>query len=146
MTDIVFNVAKGRVGALALLPAASDALIAIPYASSGFPSDATLRDCTTVAAIATAGATEQTTMGRKTLTNVTSTVDQTNDRWAADCDDITWTAPSGAAIGCIVIAYDPDTTTGTDTDLIPLVKLGATLTPDGVNDYKLTINDFYWAQ
>lgn len=144
MTDIVFNVAKGRAGYLAGLSSPA-ALIAIPYASASFPSDATLRDCATVAAIASAGATEQTTMGRKTCANVTSAVDQVNDRWAADCDDLTWTAPSGAAIGCIVIAHDPNPGSSTDSTRIPLVKLGVTLTPDGVNDFKLTISDFYWA-
>jgi hypothetical protein len=59
-----------------------------------------------------------------------------------DCADITWTAATGNAISAIVICYDPDTTTGTDSDLIPLVKCDFPITPDG-SDVTATVNDFY---
>jgi hypothetical protein len=63
---------------------------------------------------------------------------------AADVADITWTAPTGNAISAVVICYDPDTTTGTDSDLIPLTKHDVSLTPDG-NNFTLTVADFYRA-
>ncbi|GAA0705252.1 hypothetical protein GCM10010193_70400 [Kitasatospora atroaurantiaca] len=141
MADLCFNVALGRLAYYASLPAANDALIAIPYAASGLPSDATLRDCATVAAIASAGATEQTTLGRKTLSSVTVTVNNTNDRVELDAADLSWTATAGAAIAAVVICYDPDSTGGVDADLVPLTKHDVTMTPDGTN-LSLTISDF----
>jgi hypothetical protein len=41
----------------------------------------------------------------------------------------------------VVICYDPDTTGGTDADLIPLTKHDLAWTPDG-NNFTLTIADF----
>jgi hypothetical protein len=143
MAMAVFNIALGRGAYYGGLPAANDALIVIPLATAGLPSDATLKDCATVAAVL-AAATEQTSMGRKTLANVTVTVDNTNDRVNVDADDAIWSSTSGAAVGAFIIAYDPDTTTSTDSTRIPLVKSDATLTPDG-NPFTLGIADFYRA-
>ncbi|MFB7672927.1 hypothetical protein ACFC26_16115 [Kitasatospora purpeofusca] len=144
MALFVFNAALGRVAALAALPAANDGLVIVPLQASGLPSDATLKDCSTLAAVLAAGATEQTTMGRKPLTGVTVTVNNSLDRVEVDCADVTWTAAGGVAVGAFVIGYDPDTTAGTDADIIPLVKSDATVTPDG-NDFLLAITDFYRA-
>ncbi len=131
MADIVTNIAKGKVAYYASLPAANDALIAVPIETTGIESDATLRDYDNLSVLLAASNNEQTTMGRKTLASVTVTVDDTNDRVDVDCADITWTAATGNAISALVICYDPDTTTGTDTDLVPLVKLDAVVTPAG---------------
>lgn len=136
MSDIVFNIAKGKAAYLAGLPATNDALILVPLESSGLVSDATMRDYDTLAAILAGATNEQTTIGRKTLANVTVTVDDTNDRVDVDADDVTYTAATGSAVGAVVICYDPDTTGGTDADLIPLVKLDAVFTPSG-NDVEL---------
>lgn len=130
MADIVFNIAKGKIAHYASLPAVNDALIAVPLQSAGLGTDATLRDLDTLTQVL-ANATEQTTMGRKTLASVTVTVDDTNDRVDIDAADPVWTAASGAAVGAIVICYDPDTTTGTDADLIPLTKHDFVVTPNG---------------
>ncbi|MFB7776922.1 hypothetical protein [Streptomyces bauhiniae] len=140
MANIVFNIAKGRLAAYADLPLTNDALIMVPLAAAGLGSDATLMDCATLTAVK-AAATEQTTLGRKTLTGVTVTVDNTNDRVNLDCADVTWTATAGAAIGAVVICYDGDTTAGTDADIIPLTKHDVSMTPDG-SDFTLTISDF----
>ncbi len=140
MADFVFNVAKGRVATYASLPAANDALIVIPIEASGVESDATIRDYDTVAAILAAATNEQTTMGRKTVTSVTVTVDDTNDRVAIDIADLTWTGATGNAVSDLLVAYDPDTTGGTDTDLIPLSWHDFSVTPDG-SDITATIND-----
>ncbi|WP_328631996.1 hypothetical protein [Streptomyces sp. NBC_00356] len=138
--NLVFNVALGRLAAYADLPAATDSLIAVPFAAAGLPTDATMRDYATLAAVK-AGATEQTTLGRQTLTGVTATADNTNDRVNVDSADITWPATSGAAIGAVVICYKPDTASA-DAAIIPLTKHDVSMTPDG-NAFTLTVSDFY---
>lgn len=144
MSNLVFNAALGRVASLAALPAANDALIAVPLESAGLVTDATMRDYDDLATLLAGASNEQTSMGRKTLSGVTVTVDDSNDRVAVDCADITWTSATGNAVGAVVICYDPDTTTGTDSDLIPLTKHDVTMTPDG-SSYTLTVADFYRA-
>lgn len=131
MADIVFNIAKGKLKYYAELGAANDALIAVPIETTGIESDATLKDYNDLAAILAAANNEQTTMGRKTLASVTVTVDDTNDWLDIDCADIAWTAATGNAISAIVICYDPDTTAGTDADLVPLSKHDFVATPAG---------------
>ncbi|MEK9524026.1 hypothetical protein MIU24_32335 [Streptomyces venezuelae] len=144
MANLVFNQALGRVAGLAALPAANDVLVAVPLEATGLVNDATMRDYDDLASLLAGASNEQTTMGRKTLTGVTVTVDDTNDRVNVDCADITWTAATGNAVGAVVICYDPDTTSGTDADLIPLTKHDVALTPDG-NNFSLTVADFYRA-
>ncbi len=140
MGNVLFNVAKGRQAYYASLPAANDALVLVPLESSGLVADATMVDYDTLADILAGASNEQTTAGRKTLANVTATVDDTNDRVNIDADDVTWTAPTGNAVGAVVVCYDPDTTGGTDADLVPLSKHDLTGTPDG-NNFTLTISD-----
>ncbi|MCX5598428.1 hypothetical protein OOK29_09785 [Streptomyces phaeochromogenes] len=144
MANIVFNIALGRVAALAALPATNDALIAVPIETTGIVADSVMRDYDDLGALLAGASNEQATMGRKTLASVTVTVDDTNDRVAIDSADITWTAATGNAISALVICYDPDTTGGTDADLIPLTKHDLTLTPDG-SDVTVTIADFFRA-
>lgn len=141
MANIVFNVALGRLAYYASLPAANDALTMVPLEASGLETDAVLRDKDDLAAVVAGTTNEQTTVGRKTLASVTVTVDDTNDRVNLDAADVTWTAPTGNAIGAVMICYDPDTTGGTDADLIPLTKHDLAWTPDG-NNFTLTIADF----
>lgn len=141
MANIVFNRALGAIANYASLPAANDALILVPLEASGLETDAVLRDKDDLAALTSGTTNEQTTVGRKTLTGVTVTIDDTNDRVSIDCADVTWTAPTGNAIGAVVICYDPDTTTGTDADLVPLTKHDLAWTPDG-NNFSLAIADF----
>lgn len=142
MANLVFNVALGRIAALAALPVANDVLVAVPLEASGLVSDAVMRDYDTLDAILAGASNEQTTIGRKSLTGVTVTVDDTLDRVAIDCDNITWTTPTGNAVGALVICYDPDGTGGTDADLVPLAKHDLSWTPDGTT-FALTISDFH---
>lgn len=141
MPNIVFNVALGKIAQYASLPAANDALIMVPIETTGIVADSVMRDYDDLAALLAGASNEQATMGRKTLTGVTATVDDTNDRVNIDCADVTWTAATGNPISAVVICYDPDTTGGTDADLIPLTKHDVTMTPDG-SDFTLTIADF----
>ncbi len=145
MADRVFNIAKGKVGYLAGLPAANDALIAIPIEASGVESDDTIIDYDTVAVLLAASNNEQSTMGRVTLTSVTPTVDDTNNRLDVSAATISWTTATGNAISDILICYDPDTTTGTDADLIPLTWHDFAITPDGSNVDATISTAFYRA-
>lgn len=143
MADVVFNIALGKVKYYAELPATNDALIVIPL-ESGLEADATLRDYDDVAALLAGTTNEQTTAGRKTVTSVTVTVDDTNNRVDIDIADQVWTDLTGNAIGALLIAYDPDTTAGTDSTLIPLTKHDWSITPDG-SDVTATVANFYRA-
>lgn len=140
MSSFTFNVSKGRHAHYSSLPATNDALIVIPIEATGVEADATIIDYTTVAAILAASTNEQTTIGRKTIASATVTVDNTNDRVSIDTADITWAAASGPAISDLLVAYDPDTTSGTDADLIPLSWHDFAITPDG-SDVTATVND-----
>lgn len=131
MAATVCNIAKGKVAYYAGLPAANDAIIAIPLETAGIESDATLQDYDTVSALLAGASNEQSTMGRKTAASVTVTVDDTNNRVDVDCADITWTAATGNACSRLLFCYDPDTTGGTDADLIPLVIDDFVVTPAG---------------
>lgn len=141
MADFVFNRALGMLAYYASLPATNDALVLIALESSGLEADAVLRDKDSFADVVSGTTNEQATIGRKTLTSVTVTVDDTNDRVALDAADVTYTAPTGNPVGAFVICYDPDTTGGTDADLIPLTKHGLSWTPDGIT-LPLAIADF----
>lgn len=144
MADVVMNIALGKVKYYAELPAANDALIVIPLEATGLEADATLRDYDDVAALLAGTTNEQTTAGRKTVTSVTVTVDDTNNRVDIDIADQVWTGLTGNAIGALLIAYDPDTTAGTDSTLIPLTKHDWSITPDS-SDVTATITNFYRA-
>jgi hypothetical protein len=72
------------------------------------------------------------------------TVDDTNDRTDVDIADQVWTAATGNAISDLLVAYDPDTTGGTDADLIPLTWHDFSITPDG-SDVTATVSNFYRA-
>ncbi|WP_326779756.1 hypothetical protein OG481_02340 [Streptomyces longwoodensis] len=145
MATIVFNIVLGKVASLAALPAANDALILIPLEASGLEADAVLRDKDDFAAVVAGSTNEQTTVGRKVLAGVAVTVDDTNDRVSISATNVTWSSPTGNPVGAVVICYDPDTTGGTDADLIPLTKHDLTWTPDG-NAFTLNVSgDFYRA-
>jgi hypothetical protein len=133
MADLVTNIAKGRFIHYASLPGTNDGLVAVVLEASGVESDDALQDYDTLAALLAGASAEQTTMGRKPLTNVTVTVDDTGNTASFDADDVTWTAAAGNATGKLVICYDPDTTTGDDTTLIPLTIHDFAVTPDGTD-------------
>lgn len=133
-SDFVFNIAKGRIAYYGGLPATNDALILVLFKAASLAADSSLKDLDTLTAIkAVATEADFTNYARKTLASVTVTVDDTNDRVDIDCADVVYTSAGGAAnntMGKAVICYDPDTTTGTDADLVPL---GA-YTYDGTTD------------
>lgn len=144
MADIVFNIAKGRWGYYTTLPAANDALLAVLLKSSGLEADATLADYDTLAAVLAASNDEAdfTNYSRKTLSSVTSAPDDTNNWLASDADDLQWLTAGGATnntLGKLLVVYDPDTTTGSDSDLIPLFGFDISVVTDGTT-LNVTIN------
>ena len=152
MANLVFNVAKGRVKELYNRVKSNDpansALILIPIETSGLEADSTLIDADTVAAVLAGATNEQTTMGRKTLTDsdlaALSAPDDANDRNECAMPTVTWAAASGNAISKILVAYDSDTTGGSDTNLVPLTLFDFPQTPSGA-DIQLTASTFYRA-
>lgn len=126
-TDFVFNIALGNVKNLASLPATNDALIIVLLRATGLQADDTLRDYDDLGALLAAANDEPTFTNYARLTRtsgIVPTVDDTNNRLDIDITtDFTWTAAGGAAndtIAKLLICYDPDTTTGTDSTIVPL--------------------------
>jgi hypothetical protein len=134
MADSIVNTAKGAFTAWARLPAANDAVIAVPLEASGLESHATLIDYDNLGALLAAANNEQTSNGtRKTLASVTVTVDDTNNRVDVDAADPVWTGLTGNALGAIVMCYDSDTTGGADTAIELISVHDFAVTPDGTD-------------
>lgn len=133
MANLVTNIGKGRFAYFAGLPATNDALIAVVLEATGLEADDALQDYDDLAALLAGASNEQTVMGRKTLTGVTVNVNDITNSVSIDCADITWTAATGNATGKLVVCYDPDTTGGTDSTLVPLTLHDFSVTPDGTD-------------
>lgn len=141
MADQVFNVAKGRVAEFYVRidgnDPANSAFIILILATAGIETDAVLRDVDTVTALVAGTTNEVTNAGyaRKTLTDADLTAfapDDTNDRVDLDIPDQTWTAVgAGDGWNDLVVAYDNDTTGGTDANVVPCTMHDFVLTPDG---------------
>ena len=152
MANIVFNIAKGRVveyyNRVKGNDPANSAIILVPIETSGLEADSTLIDVDTLTALVAGATNEQTTMGRKTLTDAELATlpapDDTNDRYEVSLPTVTWTAASGNAISKIAVCYDPDTTGGTDSNIIPLTMFDFAQTPSGA-DIQMTTGVFFRA-
>lgn len=131
MADVVFNIAKGKVKYYCELPGTNDALIVVPIENTGLEADATLKDYDNLSLLLAGTSNEQATIGRKTVSSANITVDDANDWVDIDIADQTWTGATGNALGALLVCYDPDTTGGDDTTIIPLTKHGFSATPDG---------------
>jgi len=152
MANIVFNIAKGAVAAyydrVKGNDPANSAIILVPLETSGLEDDSTLIDVDTLTALLAGATNEQTTMGRKTLTDAELAAipapDDDNDRNDRSLPTVTWSAASGNAISKIAVCYDPDTTGGTDADIIPLTMFDFAQTPSGA-DIQMTTGVFFRA-
>lgn len=120
MAALIPNIAKGQFAYYAGLPAANDALIWVLF--SGSETDDNVRDADTLTALIATSLNEATFAGyaRVTATGVTVTVDDTNNRTDVDAADPSWSPTAAEALTRIALCYDPDTTGGTDADIIPL--------------------------
>lgn len=130
---------------------ANSALVVIPVSQSGTAEQA--EGLTTFAAVeADANFAEQThaSWGRKTITDTGQGLawnwDATNNRREADFNDLVWAAPvTGNNTTGIIVCYDPDTTTGDDTNLIPLVHLDMAVTANGQQvTYQVNAEGWHW--
>lgn len=134
MSNGVFNIAKGKVAYYATLPGTNDALIVVLLKTVP-DADATLVDYDTLSAVLASNTeADFTNYARKTVMSVTVTVDDTNDRADLDIADQTWNSAGGATNNTtakLIIGYDPDTTGGTDADIIPLTHHDFVVTTDG---------------
>ncbi len=154
MPDLVCNIAKGRVAELANRVDTNDpadsVLVVIPIAR-GAVTDAQLRDADTFAAMVTLGVTERTADGweRQILTDAdlsALTPDDTNDRFPVDIPDQVWTpTEAGDTVTDLVVCYDPDSTGGADTALVPCVVLVFAVTPNGAPVTAQFTNDIFRA-
>lgn len=150
MANIVFNIAKGRIAELYNRVKSNDpansAIILVPIETSGLESDATLIDVDTLSALLAGTTNEQTTMGRKTLTDADLAAfpapDDTSDRMEVSLPTVTWSAATGNAISKIAVCYDSDTTSGTDANIVPLTMFDFAQTPSG-SDIQMTGGVFF---
>ncbi len=152
MADIVFNIGKGRVVELYNRVEANDpancALVLVPIETSGLEADSTLIDVDSLAALLAGTTNEQTTMGRKILTDADlaslPAPDDANNRYDLALPSVTWSAAPGNQISTIAVCYDPDTTGGTDSAIIPLTMFDFAITPSGA-DVQMTGGTFFRA-
>lgn len=142
MANIVFNIAKGRINELALRvknnDPANSALVLVALAQTGLEADSVLVDYDDLGSLLAASTNEatNTNYARKIITDATlGTIapDDTNDRFELTIPTQTWDpAPAaGDTWGAYVLCYDPDTTTGTDSSVVPLLKWDGGTVPDG---------------
>jgi hypothetical protein len=151
LANYVFNIAKGRVNEFFNRVDSNDpansAIVLIPLAVTD--TEANRQDDATVAAFLGALPDEAgVSWGRKTLTDVELAAwapDNVNNRGPASIPQVTWTAPAAGqnTVG-LLVAYDADTTAGTDANLIPLVHCDFAVTADG-NDVVVSAGDVFRA-
>lgn len=152
MADFTFNIAKGRVVEFYYRvennDPANSAFIAVPLETAGLETDAVLMDKDTLADVLAGTTNEQTTMGRKILTDAQLVAvpapDDTGNSMSVALPTTTWVAANGNPISKIVIAYDPDTTGGTDANIIPCTAFDFVATPTGI-DLEFTAGNFFTA-
>lgn len=154
MANFVFNIAKGRIveyyNRVKSNDPSTSALILVPLSQSG--SEAQGQDLDTLAAVeADANFAEQTGGGwvRKTLTDSElaslPAPNDTDNRYDISLPETLWTAPSaGNDTTGLLICYDANTGSGTDSDIIPLVHCDFVVETDG-NDVELQAGNFFRA-
>lgn len=148
VSALTFNVALGRevefYNRVNSNDPANSAIIMMVLREANLISDAALKDLDTFAAILATAADEVTngSYGRKTLTDAdlaSYTVDDNLDKVTLVLPLQTFTSiAAGDAWRKVVLGYDPDTTGGSDSDIIPihagdLLISGSAVVPNGSN-------------
>lgn len=152
MANIVMNIAKGRIveyyNRVKGNDPANSAFILVPIETTGLEADSVLIDKDDLTAFLSGTTNEQTTMGRKTLTDADLVAlpapDDASDRYDVSLPTVTWTAATGNPISKILVCYDSDTTAGTDANIIPLTLFDFAQTPSGA-DIQMTTGVFFRA-
>ena len=152
MADGVFNIMKGKVGYYCTLPATNDALVIVLLKASGLETDDVLNNYDDLLALLAAANDEADFTNyspRKTITSTTPTVDDTNNRLDVTMSNLVWTSAGGAtnnSLGKLLVCYDPDTTTGTDSTVVPMTYHDFVATTDGTDlTASITAPGFYRA-
>lgn len=140
MADLVLNIALGRVAELYnrvdTNDPANSVLVVVAIDANG-DTDAAIRDRDDLAALLGGTSNEVTNSGyaRKVLSDsdiVAFAPDDTNDRVDLDIPDQTWTGvEAGDAWTDLLVCYDPDSTGGTDSAIVPMTLHDFPITPDG---------------
>lgn len=148
MSAFTFNIAKGRTQEFHRRVDNNDptnaALIVVVLALAGLEADSVLKDYDTLAAILAASNNEPGNSGyaRKTLTDTeltAATIDDALDRVVLPFPTQTYTTvAAGDAWRKLLVCYDSDTTTGGDSDIVPvsahdLLISGSAIIPNGTN-------------
>lgn len=109
---------------------------------SGSVTDDVVADADNLSALLATALDEATFTGyaRVTATGVTVTVDDVNNRVDVDAANPVWSPTSAQAVTRIGLFYDPDTTVGTDADLIPLFVDDFALTTATSGTLTYTVN------
>lgn len=144
--DFTFNIALGKVAEYAARVNANDpansVFVVVVLEDTGLEADGTLKNYDTLGALLAAanGEPAQAQYARKVLDNtggITITVTDGSDKVEVDVPDQTWTeVVAGDAWSKLLVCYDPDSTGGDDTAIVPLVGLDIDVVPDG--------NDIVW--
>lgn len=139
MANIVPNNAKGRVAEFYNRVDTQDpsgcALVLVPIETSGLEADSVLIDKATLADLVAGTTNEQTTMGRKVLTNTDLAAlspDNTNDRQDCSLPTVTWTAATGNPTSKLAVCYRP-AVGSPDSAIIVLTVMDFVQTPSGAN-------------
>jgi hypothetical protein len=141
VADLICNVAKGRIAEFHNRVQSNDpansAFVWVALVVSGDQDDA-IRDADTLAAVeALDNVAEATNTGyaRQTWTNAELSAispDDANNRMDLDGPDVVFSAiTAGDNWTDLLLCYDPDTTSGTDANLIPLALFDFPITTDG---------------
>lgn len=140
MANFIFNVALGQVVGYYRRVDENDpanSVLSVIALDANGDTDATMRTRETLSALLAGTANEVTNSGygRKTLTDadiVAFAADHVNNRVDLDIPDQTFTSiGAGTPWTDIVIAYDNDSTSGTDASIIPLTLHDFAVTPNG---------------
>jgi len=143
MANFVFNIAKGRAVELYNRVKSNDpstsAFVIVLLAASGLESDATLMDYDSLAAILAAANDELTNVGyaRVVLTDTELAAlpapDDANNRYDIDIPDPSWPsiAASPGGSGKLLVCYDANTGSGSDSDILPVSAHDFVVTFDG---------------
>lgn len=154
--NVVCREGYGAARYYATLPAASDAIQLI-ILQAGHQDDDLLRDYSTVAALLAGSSTNKRCtapnyVDKQITSGTTVTPDNTNNRVDVDLPDTTWTA-LGAMTGtnskqdqaAVLICYQPNTSTGSDSTLLILSKHYYPFVADGSDRIVPFPNGFYRA-
>jgi hypothetical protein len=138
MANFMFNIAKGRSAEFQNRVDSNDpansAFVLVPLSASD--SEANAQDADTLTAALATAMNEQTASGwaRVTFTDAdvaAMAVDDTNNRMPLSLPQKSLGFPTAGAITGVLICYDPDTTAGTDDNIIPISHHDASLTGNG---------------